>query len=438
MSDVKFVPGLATSLISVGKLVQKNLSVCFGKEDCKIVDSKGDTVVTGARDGGLYRLRAAGAAMKATESRHRENCQHQWHRRLGHRESPAIERILKEILANGIKASTADPCLYVRGGDCKVYLLVYVDDLLVASSSEGEILKIFNSLNVDLDLTSLVSVRHFLGLEVKREQGVFKICLQQYIEKLVSNHGMSDAKGVRSPMDPGYLKCVETGEVLEDATQYRSLVGGLLYLAVVARPDIANTAAVLGRKCCGPTQCDWTAAKRVLRYLKRTSTYFLVAGGNPGQRLNGYSDGDWAGEPDNRESTSGSVFFFGGSAISWASRKQASVTLSSMEAEYVALSEACQEAIWLRKLLSDLGEAQTEPTVIREDNQGYLAFVKSERVSRKSKHIDTRQKFVQELCVKKVIDLVYCPSDCMIADVMTKPLGPTKHTKFCEDLGLQQ
>ncbi|XP_062710762.1 uncharacterized protein LOC134288864 [Aedes albopictus] len=150
----------------------------------------------------------------------------------------------------------------------------------------------------------------------------------------------------------------------------------LLYLAVVAHPDIANTTAILGSKFCGPTQRDWTAAKRTLRYLKQTSDYYLVFGGDPSQQLNGYSDAAWAGDPEDRKSTSGMVFFFGGSAISRASRKQGSVTLSSMEAEYVALSEACQEAVWLRKLLSHLGQSQAQPTVIREDNHGCLSFVK--------------------------------------------------------------
>lgn len=128
---------------------------------------------------------------------------------------------------------------------------------------------------------------------------------------------------------------------------------------------------------------------------------------------------------------------FCGGTISWASRGQASVTLSSMEAEYVALSEACQEAIWLRQLLVDFGERQEQATTIREDNQGCIAFVKTERVNRRSKHIDTRQKFVQELCSTGQIALEYCPTDRMAADILTKPLGPLKHDRFRIMLGLE-
>lgn len=108
-----------------------------------------------------------------------------------------------------------------------------------------------------------------------------------------------------------------------------------------------------------------------------------------------------------------------------------------MEAEYVALSEACQEVVWLRQLLRDFGEEQKIATVMNEDNQGCLAFVKTERSSRRSKHIDTRENFVKDLCEKQEIRLVYCSTDQMIADVITKPLGPKKHQMFCELLGLR-
>ncbi|XP_062703720.1 uncharacterized protein LOC134286164 [Aedes albopictus] len=248
---------------------------------------------------------------------------------------------------------------------------------------------------------------------------------------------MSDAKPAKSPMDPGYLKTEDQSEPLKDPEKFRSVVGSLLYLSVVARPDIANSAAILGRKFAAPTESDWTAAKRVLRYLQKTKSCSLRLGGAFEEPLSGYSDADWAGDLRSRRSTSGFAFQFGGATISWASRGQTSVTLSSMEAEYVALSEACQEAIWLRQLLADFGERQAEPTTIKEDNQGCLAFVRTERSSRRSKHIDTREKFVQELCQKNQVALEYCPTELMTADILTKPLGPTKHDRFCGLLGLE-
>lgn len=108
-----------------------------------------------------------------------------------------------------------------------------------------------------------------------------------------------------------------------------------------------------------------------------------------------------------------------------------------MEAEYVSLSEACQETIWLRQLLQDFGEPQIQPTTMKEDNQGCIAFVNTERSSKRSKHINTRERFVQELCEKKEVVLEYCPTEIMLADVMTKPLGPQKHEEFVVKLGLE-
>ena len=232
-----------------------------------------------------------------------------------------------------------------------------------------------------------------------------------------------------------YLKIDETRQPFSDPTLYQSLVGSLLYLAVNARPDIAVSTAILGRKFKDPTEKDWTAAKRVLRYLKGTIAYKLCLGQSCDDKLVGYSDADWAGDQESRKSTSGNVFLFGG-PISWTSRRQNCVSLSSMEAEYVALSEACQELAWLRRLLNDFGEIQHEATLINVDNQSCISFVNTERLSRRSKHIETRERYVRELCNKNEVHLQYCPTDSMLADIFTKPLGPVKQLGFCKELNL--
>lgn len=236
-------------------------------------------------------------------------------------------------------------------------------------------------------------------------------------------------------MEEGFTKGKSEGPLLEDATKYRSLVGALLYIAVCARPDIAVSASILGRSVSAPREEDWVAAKRVVRYLKATKDWRLQYG-EPAGKLIGYSDADWAGDAKTRKSTTGNIFLFAGAAISWASRLQSCVTLSSMESEYVALSEASQEAVWLRKLLEDFGEPQLEPVEISEDNQSCIKFVESERVSRRSKHIETREAYVKELCDQRVLKLVYRPTEEMVADALTKPLGRIKLQKFSSMLGL--
>ncbi|XP_038106651.1 secreted RxLR effector protein 161-like [Culex quinquefasciatus] len=177
-------------------------------------------------------------------------------------------------------------------------------------------------LKTEFELTDLGEVRHFLGVEVKRESDVYKLSLKNYTNKLLKDFGMEQCKAAKTPMDPAYLKVEEAGEEFTDSTKYRSLVGGLLYLAVVARPDIAAAAAILGRRFSAPRECDWTAAKRVLRYLQGTQDYRLQLGGDKNQDLVGFSDADWAGDAESRRSTSGMLFQYGGGSITWASRRQ--------------------------------------------------------------------------------------------------------------------
>lgn len=235
-----------------------------------------------------------------------------WHRRLN-----------EALSKRGFKPSGADPCLFVRTvGTTRVFLLVYVDDMLIGSTNEFEVKRLFDSLKEEFELTCLGEVRHFLGMEVQRKDGVYGVRLQNYIGKLLLKYRMEQARNAKPPMEPGFLKTEDTGEAFEDPTEYRSLVGGLLYLAVNARPDIAACAAILGRKFSAPEEADWTAAKRVLRYLKATADYCLKLGGDPDQALIGYADSDWAGDVGSRKSTSGFVFSFTGGVISGASASQ--------------------------------------------------------------------------------------------------------------------
>lgn len=316
-----------------------------------------------------------------------------------------------------------------------VYLLVYVDDIVLGCADEGVTIGIFTELKKHLDITNLGELKYFLGMEICREEGGYSLSLRGYIEKLAARFRMSDAKHAKTPMDEGFLK-LECEEKFEDPSSYRSLIGALLYISVHARPDISVSTSILGRRVSRPTQVDWTAAKRVVRYLLGTKHWKLSFTGDTGD-LVGYTDADWAGDVKNRKSTSGFTFLFGGAAISWISRKQSSVTLSSMEAEYVSLSEACQELTWLRALLKDMGQEQRNATVIHEDNQSCIAFVKADRATRRSKHIETKEQYVKNLCEAGKVQIKYCPTESMTADLLTKPLGVQKLQRFTEMIGMQ-
>ena len=257
-------------------------------------------------------------------------------------------------------------------------------------------------------------------------------------EIYMKKFGQTEAKSVSTPADLNVKLQKEDGvSRLVDAILYQSIVGSLLYAAIATRPDIAPAVGVVTKFCASPTQGHLTAAKRILRYLKGTTylgfSYKKCAEGN----LTGYSDADWAGDMDDRHSTSGNVFFLARGAVSCLSKKQATVALSTAQAEYVALSAATQEVIWLRRLLTNVRVPPGGPIVIHEDNQGAIAMTKNPVGHARTKHIDIHYHFLREGVQNGVIILKYIATDEMIADMLTKPLPKHRFEKLVTELGMK-
>lgn len=188
-----------------------------------------------------------------------------------------------------------------------------------------------------------------------------------------------------------------------------------------------------------PTELDWVEAKRIVRYLKGTKDLKLVLGTFESEEKNillGYSDANWAEDATDRKSNSGYLFKFNGGTISWACRKQSCVALSSAEAEYIALAEICQEVVWLRSLLEDFNEKQMQPTIIYEDNQSYIKLVYKEKYSKRTKHISTKYNYVKNLSDTDITRYMYCPTEIMVADILTKPLQQVKLKDLRQRSGL--
>ncbi|XP_046391667.1 secreted RxLR effector protein 161-like [Ischnura elegans] len=247
---------------------------------------------------------------------------------------------------------------------------------------------------------------------------------------------MEDAKGVYIPMDPEYPKLKGENDALPNNGKYREAVGALLYISTTTRPDISGAMSILCRRVSNPRQRDWEALKKLMRYLKQTSDMALNIYACEDLKLTGYVDADWGGDIQDRKSTSAYIFKLGNSAISCSSRKQSSVALSTTEAEYVSAASASQEGVWLRQLLHDLGEVQNEPIIIYEDNQGCIKIASNEKFSARTKHIDVRHHFIRDLMKNNVIQLVYCRSEDMIADALTKPLPKIKFEELRNGMGL--
>lgn len=335
----------------------------------------------------------------------------------------------------GYNPTASDPCLYVKEQNGKrSFILIYVDDMVVCCHSKREFEAVQKMLAKQFKYSNLGELRYFLGIHVEKQDGHYTLNQESYINKIVKRFGHEQAKPSKIPLDPAYVKQKEEEE-LPNNESYRSLVGSLLYVAVSTRPDICVSTSLLGRKVEKPTNRDWTEAKRVLRYLKATKGLRFHLGSTK-QSLECFVDADWAGNEDDRKSNSGFLIKYGGGLISWGTRKQSCVALSSTEAEFVALAEGCQELLWTRKLMAEIKEEQKDPITVWEDNQSCIKMVESDRIERRSKHIDTKHAFTKDLRLQGIIDLRYLPTEDMEADLMTKPLERIKLEKHRKAIGV--
>ena len=324
----------------------------------------------------------------------------------------------------GFNQSGADPCVYIRTASTMTIVAVYVDDLILITKTVEEMQEVKKSLAAQFKMKDMGELHYCLGVSIEQDKD--RKCLwmhqKQYIQNMIEKHELTEAKTASTPADPN-VKLEKDDGVSKgvDQTTYQSIVGSLLYAAIATRPDIAQAVGVVSKFNLKPTEAHLTAVKRILRYLKGTADQALKYEKSEDGALVGYSDADWAGDLDDRHSTTGNLFLMVGGPISWASKKQATVALSTSEAEYVALSSATQEAIWLRRLLTDLGAVTNGPTMM-EDNQGAIAIARNPVAHARTKHIDIRYHFVHEAVQEGTVDLCYCPTNDMFADLLTKSL----------------
>lgn len=354
----------------------------------------------------------------------------------------------KYVTNNGGKRTMADPCLYVFD-EChdQVIMLIYVDDLILASKKVENLERVKSKLKSAFKMVDLGPIHDILGIGVERQGLTGSICLSQkkYIKELVAKFNMEDAKPTSTPMETNMKITKEMSPKSEDERAemkkrpYRELVGGLIYLANATRPDIAFAAGTLSRFCTDPGEVHWSLAKRVLRYLTGTSHYNIKYIKNKNDALAAYTDSDWAGDVDDRKSCTGNVIMLANGPISWKSKKQASVALSTMEAEYAALAEMSREIIYVKRLLTYMGFEKFVKDSINVycDNQSAIELSKNAVFHKRSKHIDISFHFTRELIEKKVITIQYLRTELMIADIFTKSLSRDKHHKCISMLQLE-
>ena len=359
----------------------------------------------------------------------------------GLKQSPRCWNFLLDtkIKSFGFLQIPSDPCIYVSMKDDIFIIAVYVDDILLASKDVNKINDIKVSLSKCFDVKDMGLLHHFLGMKVIQNFVNSSIWIGQpsYIKNVLNKFGMDNSKPNKIPASPSAkLTAVLNDSEPVDQKLYQSAVGSLLYLSIATRPDITYAVSVVSRFSSSPKQCHWSAVKTIFRYLKGTNNLGLLFTDN-GSSCVGYSDADWAGDCSDRRSTSGYIFTMGAAAVSWKSKKQSSVALSTAEAEYMALASATQEAVWLNKLNSDLNNVSNKSMTLYEDNQSTMCMAKNPKFHGRTKHIDIKYHFVREQVALGEIELKYCQSENMLADILTKALPNERFSMLRESIGVQ-
>ena len=318
-----------------------------------------------------------------------------------------------------------------------MFMLIYVDDIIVTSSSPKVVEALLQALRKDFALKDLGQLHYFLGIEVKKVKSGILLTQEKYIEEILTRVGMKDCKPVPTPLSISEKLSLTEGEPLgyEDSTRYRSIVGALQYVTLT-RPDIAFSVNKICQFLHSPTSAHWTAVKRILRYLKYTSSLGLKFVKSDSTLVSAFSDADWAGCPDDRRSTGGFAVIFGCNLISWSARKQATVSRSSTEAEYKALANATAELIWLQTLLGELGIRQWRPPVLWCDNIGATYLSANPVFHARTKHIEVDFHFVRERVARKALDIRFVSSQDQLADGLTKPIGAAQLRLLRHNLNL--
>lgn len=348
-------------------------------------------------------------------------------------------RLHQTLLELGLTHSKADPCVYYRriNGETTI-IAVYVDDLLMFTNKEKSRDIIKRSLEAQFDMKDLGEARNCLGMRITRDHTSGKIWIDQsiYIEKILRKFNMASCKPISTPMNSGQ-KLTESSdeEKCSGDTPYREAVGSLLYLSLISRPDISFPVNAVSKFSKDPRKTHWNAVKRIFRYLKGTKNLKFSKNGNTD--LQSYSDADWGNESNDRHSITGSCFKLMGGLISWFSKKQRTIALSTVESEYMALSFTIQEVLWLKVLIREIEpNITTKPFTIFCDNLGAIHLAKNNITSQRSKHIDIRHHFIRSHIQDKTVTIEYLPTEDMISDILTKLLSKEKHDVFVKQFGL--
>jgi histone deacetylase 1/2 len=347
-------------------------------------------------------------------------------------------RLCSQLIKLGFTPSKGDTSLfYYNKGSHTMFVLIYVDDIVVASSSNAATQALLRDLEQQFALKDLGNLHYFLGIEIKRSSDALIMSQTRYALDILKRSGMDKSKPVDTPMSVTEKLSVTQGSSLgpDDSTKYRSLVGALQYLTLT-RPDISYAVNKVCQYLHSPTTVHFSAVKRILRYVNGTLNLGLKFRPSNSMVVSAFSDADWAGCVDDRRSTGGFAVFLGPNLISWSARKQPTVSRSSTEAEYKALANATAELIWIQQLLRELQIPHQSVGRLWCDNIGARYLSANPVFHARTKHIEIDFHFVRERVAQKLLDIRYIHTDDQLADGFTKPISVSRMKSFRINLNL--
>ena len=349
-----------------------------------------------------------------------------WNNKLNH--------ILMEL---GYSKCSKEPSVYQKKvNNHTMIIAVYVDDLFVTGTSLELIIRFKKEMSSKFEMSDLGLLSYYLGIEVTQHSEGITLNQSRYALKILEEAGMKDCNPVHVPMDTSFQPSKSESEKEVDAKLYRRNVGCLRYL-LHTRPDLSYCVGVLSRYMQSPREPHAMAMKQCLRYLKGTTTLGLNYKRCTKVELSGFSDSSHNVDPDDGRSTAGNVFYLGGSPISWWSKKQDTVAMSSCEAEFMAGTEAAKQAIWLQDLLSEITGNESEKVTIFIDNKSAIALTRNPVFLGRSKHINRRYHFIRECVENEQVEVTHVPSEKQKADILTKALGRIKFKDMRSLIGVQ-
>jgi hypothetical protein len=354
----------------------------------------------------------------------------QWHEE--------IDRFLKSI---GYTACRKDTCLYFKltSSGTMIIIGLFVDDIIVSCprSDYNEWLNDKRELMRKYEMSDLGEIHHILGMKVQRTGDSIKITQDVYVDDKLKEYGFENTRAVSTPEEvqtnhPHKASTDDASNMLsaQDVHTYRSMVGSLMYASCSTRPDITHATNMVARGMSNPSYTDMIRARKVFKYLSSSRHYgLLYRPPHPYQGgvvvLHGYCDADYGGDLIDRKSTTGYCTYLNDNLITWASKKQQTVALSSCESEYMAITEVAKEIMWMRHLLHELDIQVETPTTIYVDNQSAIRISENDSAHSRTKHIDIKHHYINDLINQGEVKLEWISTDNQLADIFTKTLQPS-------------